>query len=103
MATDMSYLSLGTLTTFDLGGLTVSAGHPMTDWFVIQRCKAGLSRQGGWAVIVPAFRRREIGSGNGVGRGDRSGGDWRGNKGPRPVASKGRLVFEKPQVVDYPR
>ena len=28
MATDMSYLSLETLTTFDLGGLTVSAGHP---------------------------------------------------------------------------
>ena len=29
MATDMSYLSLETLTTFDLGGLTMSAGQPV--------------------------------------------------------------------------
>ena len=28
MIPDMSYLSLETLTTFDLGGLTMSDGHP---------------------------------------------------------------------------
>ena len=50
-------------------------------------------RQGGWAVIAPAFRRKEIGAGMELGAGIGPGETGEGNKGTGGSCVKGCLVL----------